>query len=181
MRFPHCTKKLKLELAELFQQVHIEKGHLIITPQSYHRSLHFISEGIFRTYSADAIPPLTTQLHQPGDFLHQQGTYLNHPAPEYVQALSDAVLSSVDFPILERFLHKNPHAIKLLLGILERRLQSANTQNRLLHLPSATDRYQAAKYLLGPLLYQIPKHILSSYLAISLKHLGRIISQQLRK
>ncbi|RYZ48139.1 MAG: Crp/Fnr family transcriptional regulator, partial [Sphingobacteriales bacterium] len=173
LSLPHCTRQIKLELAELFQQVNISKGQLLISPVKYHRSVYFIEQGLFRTYSHQAIPSTTLQLHRPGDYLLQEGMYLSRPASHFTEALSDATIQRIDYPQLERFLNKQPQAVKLLLAILEKRHLALSEENAILHLSSATDRYQMAIDYLGKDFFNVPKHVLASYLAISLKHLRR--------
>ncbi|RZM12873.1 MAG: Crp/Fnr family transcriptional regulator, partial [Pedobacter sp.] len=173
LSLPNCTRQLKLELAELFQQVNISKGQVLISPVKYHRSVYFIEQGLFRTYSNRTIPYTTLQLHCPGDYLLQDGMYLNQPSSHFTEALSDAIIQKVDYPQLERFLNIHPQAIKLLLALLEKRHLALSEENAILHLSSATDRYQMAIDYLGKDFFNVPKHVLASYLAISLKHLRR--------
>lgn len=180
LSLPHCTRALKLEFRELFQPQTIEKGQLLISPHLYHRSVHFLAEGMLRTYSNESIPPVTTQLHLPGSYILQQGMYLNSPANEYTEAITEATLHTVDYPQLERFLSSSPQAIRLLLSILEKRYINLGRQNILLKIPSASARYQTAMEFFGKDFFAIPKHIIGSYLAISLKHLGRIAGANLR-
>jgi len=172
---PHCKKELKILFSEQFISVDYLKGQTIIAPNLFNNSLYFVNYGLLRRYPSRLGFPRTSQLFIIGDFISQNGLYLKRPSLEYVECLSNVELLSINQKQLERFFRQQPEAIKLLLCILEEQKLKEIENAEMMRLEPALERYKFATTLLGKFIHDLPKRVLSSYLRISEKQLGRLL------
>lgn len=181
LELPYCTKEIKILLAQQFYQLTLQKGQIPIGPNIIDRTLYFVEQGLLRSYSKAGTTPVTHMIHLPGDYLIQEGTYLQEPTKTYVECLTDTSLANISFQQLEKFIQQYPEGIKILLSILDIR-NSRNLQHHLLlRTQPADERYLQASLLLGSHIQNIPKEVLASYLNLSRKHLSRLALANLHR
>gem|GEM_PF-6155962 len=174
---PHCKKELKVLFSEQFFPIEFLKGQTIISPNLVNNSFYFVNSGLLRRYPYKMGFEGTSQLFIKGDFLSQNGMYLNKPSLEYIECLTPVELLSINYKQLERFFRQQPEAVKLLLCILEEQKLKEILNSEMIHIDPAIDRYRFASAILGKFIHNLPKRILSSYLRISEKQLSRILNE----
>lgn len=177
---PHCKKEVKLLFSEQFLSVEYLKGQTIIGPNLFNNSLYFVNNGLLRRYPLKLGLAGTSQLFIIGDFITQNGIYLKSPSLEYVECLSQVELLSINYKQLERFFRQQPEAVKLLLSIFEVQKLKEIENAEMIRLEPAIERYRFASAILGKSIHDLPKRILSSYLRISEKQLGRLLAELAR-
>lgn len=177
---PHCKKEVKLLFSEQFLSVEYLKGQTIISPNLFNNSLYFVNNGLLRRYPLRLGLAGTSQLFVMGDFITQNGIYLKSPSLEYVECLSQVELLSINYKQLECFFRQQPEAVKLLLSILEVQKLKEIENTELMRMEPAIERYRIASAILGKSIHDLPKRILSSYLRISEKQLGRLLAELAR-
>ena len=177
---PHCKKEVKLLFSEQFIPVEYLKGQTIIGPNLFNNSLYFVNNGLLRRYPLRLGLAGTSQLFIIGDFITQNGIYLKSPSLEYVECLNQVELLSINHKQLERFFRQQPEAVKLLLSILEVQKLKEIENAEMMRVEPAIERYRYASEILGKSIHDLPKRILSSYLRISEKQLGRLLAELAR-
>lgn len=175
--YPYCKKELKIEFAREFKLLEFYKGQTIISPNVINQSLYFVDEGILRSYIIQFSKTKTRRIFINSDFITQDGVYIKKQALEYVECLTNTTLFNINYKQLERFIRINPEAIKLLLSILEEQKLKEIENSALLHVEPSLDRYRFASEILGKTIHELPKQVLASYLRISRKQLGRLLTE----
>lgn len=178
----NCSEQTKIKFAEIFSIKTLNNGQSLFTGSKNCRSFYFIIKGLLQSNCTSQNKVLlkghknqnsTIQLHLPGDtILYDEGYQ--------VSALTHSIILSTEYQQVHQLCSTDPSAISIMMHFQECWNKKLISQLHLLHLELGIYRYQYALSQLGPYFYQVPHHILASYLSMSRKHLYRINKQSLK-
>ncbi|RYY58801.1 MAG: Crp/Fnr family transcriptional regulator [Chitinophagaceae bacterium] len=182
--------------ARLFQPIELDRNQVLCGPGQNGRSIYLLTHGILHHYRKSAESKTenndihedrnhhkaqsnqTLNIYLPGSYIGSPSRLLPPSQLDYVTALSPSTLLATSQLKLQAYCQKDPDASQLIYAIQQTIQQNQLRLIEMLHLQPAGRRQQAMSENLGEYLSKIPKQVLSSYLALSRKHLGRLIREQ---
>lgn len=169
-------------LAALFRPIGLEPGQLLCGPGLNGRSLYLLSSGLLQHYRLQGKKEgrQTIELYLPGSFLGSPAMLLPPSQLDYIAAIVPCRLLAASQADIDAHCRLDPQGLQLVFAIQQGIISAGTALSQLLHAQPAALRRGLMCARLGPYLYQLPRQVLSSYLSMSRKHLGRLISSELR-
>ncbi|WP_162796262.1 Crp/Fnr family transcriptional regulator [Pedobacter namyangjuensis] len=182
--------------ARLFQPIELDRNQVLCGPGQNGRSIYLLTRGLLHHYRKSAESQAendnihqdpthdkaqsnqTLNIYLPGSYIGSPARLLAPSQLDYVTALGPSILLATSQLKLQGHCLLDPDASQLLFAIQQATLQNQLRLIEMLHLQPAGRRQQVMSENLGDYLGKIPRQVLASYLALSRKHLGRLIREQ---
>ena len=154
----------------------LKKGDFFLYSGQVSRHIAYIKSGFMRTYHLnDRGDEITTDFSQPGQFcVSYYSFYLEQPAFEYIEAITDCELHLIDYPFLQKLYHQSLEMNMLGRKLLEQAAVERDLRiKKVMHM-NAKEKYEwfAENYAE---VYKVAKlqHI-ASFLGINVEALSRV-------
>ena len=153
----------------------VKKNEFIVQPGQICRSVHFINEGVFRTYNLIGDKEITTNFFFDCGYVTDYASYINQiPAREYIQALTDGELLSFPHEKMQEMYEKYPRAQKYGRLIAEKIFVNTYSRQQEFLFLNPKERYLKLLKKRPKVVQRIPQHYIASYLGITPEYLSRI-------
>jgi CRP-like cAMP-binding protein len=152
-----------------------KKGDYLLREGEVCKKSCFIETGIARKFYLNDGKEITTELYFENDIAVSFDSYcLQKPSNEFIQALTDIIVSQTDFDAFQKAKLSYPELVTLDLMMTE--YYAVWLENRLFqfHTMDATTRYNNLFEEHPLIIKHIPLTFIASYLGISLETLSRI-------
>lgn len=152
-----------------------KKGDFLLQQGEICNSSFHLEEGILRKFYLNDGKEITTEFFFKGNIAISFESYaLQKPSREFIQALTDGVVSQIDFVAFQQA--KQKHTKLLELDLLLTEYYTIWVENRLFefHTRDATQRYMDLIEKQPHIIQNIPLTFIASYLGISIETLSRI-------
>jgi len=155
-----------------------KKGEFLLRQDEVCRFNFNIEEGILRKFYLNDGKELTTEFFFTNDIAVSFGSYsLQKPSKEFIQALTDTVVSQTDFTAFQNAKINYPKLIELNLLFTEYYIMWLENRLFEFHAFDATHRYLLLIKDQPHIVQNIPLTYIASYLGVSLETLSRIRSK----
>lgn len=163
----------------LFTNRKLNKSDYFVQEGQKCSEVAFIESGIFRSYySSQTGEDITYCFRFPQDLIAAYSSFITgNGSVENIQAITPAELFIIQRSNIDRLVEENPNWVKFLKIIAEQNYLELESRVFQLQRDSAQTRYANLIENHPEFIQQIPLQYLSSYLAITPRHLSRIRKQ----
>jgi CRP-like cAMP-binding protein len=152
-----------------------KKGAFLLRQGEVCRHSFSVEEGVLRKFYLNDGKEITTGFFFKGDLAVSFDSYsLQNPSKEFIQALTDAVVSQTDFTAFQHAKMKFPKLIEFDLLLTEYYAMWLEKRLFDFHTLDATQRYLLLISDQPAIIQYIPLTHIASYLGVSLETLSRI-------
>lgn len=169
------SNELKDYLSQHLSTAAIKKGAFLLKPGQVCKHVWFIRSGLLRCYHILEDQQVSSKFMKEGDIIVSASSFfLRRESDEYIQALEDAIVSSITWSELEYIYNHFPEFNIIARMLTTKSYLLSEQRAAFLRLPKATDRYKAMMQQHPDLLMRVPSRYISSYLNISEGTISRI-------
>jgi CRP-like cAMP-binding protein len=154
----------------------LKKGDFFLYSGQVSRHIAYVKTGFMRTYHLNERgDEITTDFCQPGQFcVSYYSFYMEQPAFEYIEAITDCELQLIDYPFLQKLYHQSLEMNMLGRKLLEQAAVERDLRMKKIMHQTAKEKYEwfAENY---SEVYKVAKlqHI-ASFLGINVEALSRV-------
>jgi CRP-like cAMP-binding protein len=162
-------------LGEISQTKSFAKNDFLLQADQICRKSYWIVSGTVRKYYLHNDKEITTEFYFKDDLAVSFNSYtLQKPSQEYLQALTDTVVSATDYQLFQQL--KRSHPLFQELDFLLTEHYALWLEDRVfeLHTQNATQRYLTLLQKSPHIIQQVQLTQIASYLNVSLETLSRI-------
>jgi len=143
--FSGLSESEQLEIAQITNERHFQKGQLIFSPGDENHSLYVIHQGQVKlSRISESGREQILRIAGPGDFIGELALFSRLPASTQAQALQDSVMCVIDGTRLKALLVKYPQIALKVVEELSARLETAEDMIESLALRSVDQRIAQA-------------------------------------
>ena len=177
-RFTALSPVSQSALEAGLKRLELEKGHILVKPDTICQWVYFIESGLTRTYYYKNGKDVTDWLSAEGQFAVSISSFVTQqPDRRIVELLEPSVLWAISHTALEQ-LYQQHHDIERLgrllanhgLLLLQQRFDE-------LHFATALDRYRNLMALNPTVVQRVPLGMVASYLGMTSETLSRMRAQ----
>jgi CRP-like cAMP-binding protein len=173
------VKNLDNEVLSVVQTIsttkHVKKGEYLLRHDEVCRHSYWIEQGVLRKFYVHEGKEHTTELLFENDIAVSLASYsLQKPGKEYIQVITEAVVSQTDFASFQTAKKVYPQLMELDLLMTEYHAVWLEKRLYEFHTLDATQRYKLLLQEHPHILHTVPLTYIASYLGISLETLSRI-------
>jgi CRP-like cAMP-binding protein len=162
-------------LQSISTEKQIKKGDYLLRQDEVCKKSFWIEKGVARKYYLHDGKDITTELYFENDLAVSFNSYCTQqPSKEFIQALSDCVISQTDYEAFQKAKHDFPKLAILDLMMTEHYAMWLEDRLFQLHTMDATMRYKKLLTEHTIIIQNVPLTYIASYLGISLETLSRI-------
>ncbi|MCU0324175.1 MAG: Crp/Fnr family transcriptional regulator [Spirosomaceae bacterium] len=162
-------------LEEISYSKTYEKGSYLLKADNICTKSFFLKSGILRKFYLHNEKDVTTEFYFKGDLAVSFDSYtLQRPSKEYLQALTDVTVNTIEFNSFQNLKKKHLQLQELDFLITEYHALWLEEKVFELHTQNATQRYETLIKKSPHIVHQIPLTQIASYLNVSLETLSRI-------
>lgn len=167
------------ELLNIAKEHHLNKGHILIAPNTVCKNFYFVKQGLTRTFYIKDGKDITDWISPENTFAVSLISFINQvPDRRGIELLEPSILYSLYYKDLEELCvkyHDIEHIMRKILssGIVQ-------MQNKIddIHFVSAKQRYQNLLQKNPHIIQRLPLRMVSSFLGITQETLSRIRAQR---
>jgi CRP-like cAMP-binding protein len=165
-------------VGKLFVPHMLKKGELLVGEGQPCDHIAFVNSGYFRFFITPDIEDVTTLLSGPGEFISSFAGFLGRtPAPESVQAVTDAETFLISYDDLQKLYVEHPRFERIGRIIIENYFIKKDRRLISFIKDSAEDRYRHLLNHYPDYLQNIPLQYIASALGVKPETLSRIRSR----
>ncbi|SFU77942.1 cAMP-binding domain of CRP or a regulatory subunit of cAMP-dependent protein kinases [Pustulibacterium marinum] len=165
----------KIKLCECFEEVSLQKNHLIIRSNKVEKNIYFIKKGIARTFSNFDDNEVTIAFGEEGDTIISLKSYiLYQKGYENIELLEDCELYKISVTKLQNLFSTDIDIANWGRKFAEQELIKAEQRFISNQLGTATERYLELIKKHPTLLQRVSLGLIASYLGITQVSLSRI-------
>ncbi|MBN8879180.1 MAG: Crp/Fnr family transcriptional regulator [Chitinophagaceae bacterium] len=159
--------------------VQVARGKYLIKPDHLTEPhLYLIVKGVIRAFIKEEGKEITTWINEENEIVTSiRNLGLNHPSPEYLQAIENSSLIAMPYSLVEYLYENFPESNIVGRKILEDNYRGAEERAYICRIPSAEKKYQHFIKTRPGLVNRISLKYIASYLNMTIETLSRVRSR----
>lgn len=158
-----------------FKTEELPKGTRLLPPHNYSQKVFFIEKGIARTYYMKDGKDITHSfIPEDTFFVSIESVFFNSPSPYGAEVLENAVVRTIHYQDLERFIDGSQALQKLSRIVMMNAVKTFSDKLYSIQFQSAQERYNSMLEKFPDIMLRVPLGHVASYLGITQETLSRI-------
>ncbi|WP_165940016.1 Crp/Fnr family transcriptional regulator [Dyadobacter psychrotolerans] len=170
-----------MQIATLFEFVPLRKGDALLTEGQVCSAFYFVEMGALRTFITKEGAEINLHFHLEGELTSDyKNGKIGNPSPFTIEACEKCEVWLIDRKKLEALCHAHPDILTFARRLLTYMLLNHDTQDFILRVYNARDRYAHLERTNPRLLHRVSLSNLASYLGMNRRTITRIRQDKLR-